>query len=232
MEISKTYQTHHDDEIEQQLYKVDFEFNQVFIDTIQYILVCLFLCLVGVGIIMLPFAILVFFYAKTVYENRRCYITTTNVVLKQELPNLVCCLNSYIEQHAQLHNIVDVVVHQSWLQRQFGCFTVHIQNPGQTAVPGQGGDVILHGVKNAHEVKRMLLDMSSKLKSGDTSMGVAILPSVTNSSFELGSSRTNNINQEYFNIVVDISQSLKRIEHLLASQQNQNVTNNYQNLAL
>ena len=84
--------------------------------------------------------------------------------------------------------------------------------------------------ENAHEVKRMLLDMSSKLKSGDTSMGIAILPSVTNSSFELGNSRTNNINQEYFNVVVDISQSLKRIEHLLAAQQqNQSVTSNYQN---
>jgi hypothetical protein len=216
MEMNKSYQHEFDnDEPHEQLYKVEFMYEQVIVDVIIYLILSFILCIVGAGILMLPFAPLVFIYGKTVYDRRRCYITSSNVVLKQQLPQMVCMFFASQENHVQLHNIVDVVIQQGFIQKQFGCYTVHIQNPGQTAVPGQGGDLILHGVKNAHEVKRVILDLAAKLKRGESVGGS--LPVVSNTQYQMNQSSVPPMySQEFMNHVIDMNQSLKRIELLLA----------------
>jgi hypothetical protein len=216
MEISSSYQYVFDnDEPDEQLYKVEFMYEQVIVDSLQFLAMACLLSICIIGILFLPFAPLVFIYSKTVYGRRRCYITSSNVVLKQELPELVCMFFSSQENHVQLHNIVDVIIQQTFVQKQFGCYTLHIQNPGQTAVPGQGGDLILHGVKNAHEVKRVILDLAAKLKRGESVGGS--LPVVPNTQYEMNQSAVPVTNsQEFMNYVVDMSQSLNRIELLLA----------------
>jgi hypothetical protein len=218
MEISSSYQHVFDnDEPNEQLYKVEFMYEQVIVDLVQFLVASFILCIVGIGILLIPFAPLIFIYSKTVYDRRRCYITSSNVVLKQQLPQMVCMFFASQENHVQLHNIVDVVIQQGFIQKQFGCYTIHIQNPGQTAVPGQGGDLILHGIKNAHEVKRVILDLAAKLKRGEAVGGS--LPVVPNTQYQMNQSMVPATNsQEFMNYVVDMSQSLKRIEILLAQE--------------
>ena len=134
------------------------------------------------------------------------------------------------------YNVVDVIVTQGVIQRMFDCYTLTILNPGQ-AGPEQSSSMQLFGVKNAHQIKRMLLDLSAKLKSGEkieapTALSAAAVNSVDN--HHMGYQAHARVHtehstlladkeqqQQFMSTVVDINQSLKRIEQLLASQQQQ-----------
>lgn len=224
-----------DDELQNSIVKVEFEYNQIIVDVINAFIVGLFLSIVGIGILMILCLPLIFIYGVHVYNRRKCYITSTNVVLKQEIPVMVCCLFNKRENHVQLYNVVDVIVTQGVIQRMFDCYTLTILNPGQ-AGPEQSSSMQLFGVKNAHQIKRMLLDLSAKLKSGEKIEAPTALSVAANSSdnHHMGYQAHARVHtehstllvdkeqqQQFMSTVVDINQSLKRIEQLLASQQQQ-----------
>ncbi len=229
-----------DDEQQNSVYTVEFNQNEIYANVILAFFTGLLLLVVGIGILIIICLPLIFLYGLTVYKRRRCYITTSNVVLKQDIPLFFCCLFQKRENHVQLHNVVDVIVTQGVVQRWFDCHTLTILNPGQ-AGPEGNSSMVLPGVKNAHQVKRMILDMAAKLKNGEkidaptaTSSGnnnnnkgnyygsMAISPYHYQQQPTVVSNGLNEQQQkQLMDTIIEINQTLKSMQQLMAAQQQQ-----------
>jgi hypothetical protein len=116
------------------------------------------------------------------------------------------CYNTK-ENHVQIQNIVDVIAEQSWIQKCFDCWTIRIQNPGQSV--DASSDLVLDGVVDANKVKRLLLDLAAKLKRGEeTGFSSGTYGAMENVKQPL-------LGVEVQNAIIDISASLKRIETMM-----------------
>jgi hypothetical protein len=124
---------------------------------------------------------------------------------------LFCMLFSTKENHVQIQNIVDVIAEQSWLQKFFDCWTIRIQNPGQS-VDGSS-DLILDGVVDANKVKRLLLDLAAKLKRGEETSSIVNKFALTDT---YGSMEQRPLfSADVTSAILDMSASLKRIEQMM-----------------
>jgi hypothetical protein len=103
------------------------------------------------------------FSGKFYLRKRRCYVTKTDIVLKTERPTFFCCCFAKSERHIQLHDVVDITIEQSWLQQKLEMYSCRIQTAGHLRNSDRG-DLVLQGVVNPTELRQVIMETSSNLK--------------------------------------------------------------------
>ncbi len=136
--------------------------EQITVEIISYLITSVLLILLfGIGLIFLVFTGLVYLRLRFIFEHRKCYITNTSIVLKEDIPWLFVFFPYHQEKTIQIQKITDITLSQSPLQKYFDLWSIKIETPSNNYDKNgvSTSDLLLSGIKErskADKIKKLL----------------------------------------------------------------------------
>lgn len=112
-------QDHATDDTADLIHTIQFDENQVYVEILNFfgLSLLIIICTLGLGLPMLIFVFVPYYRFYYIFKRRQCYVTGTNIVLKQEEPNLCgCCWPSRSELFVPVSAVVNVSLTQSMFE--------------------------------------------------------------------------------------------------------------------